>query len=419
MFRGLLFFDGVEVANTARTVAHIRNGICPPSLSLRNESQVWPHTARMLGVAPFALPTTAPWHDPTDPASLEFAGVMVLSIDGLETSTRTTEVIEGVGDGASFGLDRHTSREVTATALLVAATSAGAAYGLRWLTNTLAAGSATLRFLDDAPTLPESYTEGQTQAAMAPRWRSVHQVTCTTPPTIDSRFGRSEDVQASVLAVRWTWTAGAPHLWHDPVTVLTGLTLAGQSVQHPVWQIAVDGQCDTGCTDPASSVLRDPLAPVVDRIVPPSTAGIAATCTPLEFVRAAATITAKPSRMATPESTIVTLSTGASAVRNLRVQWIRNPVGPVASSDACGALAESAVMYLPASSTLTLHGPTGTAWCDTPTGRLDALAVVRGRAGGPWVPLVLDTADPYALIVDGTPSTVVSIDVATAVRDHR
>lgn len=419
MFRGLLFVDGVEVTNNARTVAHIRNGIRPPSMTMRNEDRVWPHTARLLGVAPFELPTTAPWYDPADSASLEFAGALVLAVDGLETSTRITEVIDGVGDGASFGLDRHAAREITVSALVVAATSAGATYGLRWLTNTLAAGPATLRFLDDAPSLPPSYTEGQTQAAMAGRWRSVHQVVCTTPPTIDTRFGRSEDVQASVFAVRWTWTAGAPHLWHDPVPIVSDLTLDGLSVQHPAWQIAVEGACDSGCSDDGVTVLRDPLLPVVDRIVPSSTVGIAATCTPLEFLRAATVIAGKPSRLSTPESTIVTVTTAGAAVRNLRMQWVRDPLGPPAESDTCGAVAEMAVMYLPATSTLTLHGPTGLAWCETPSGRLDALAVVRGRAGGPWMPMLLDSAEPYALIIDGDPTTSVSIDVATAVRDHR
>lgn len=426
-YRGLLFYGDTELINSRRTVAHILNGVRPLSLEVRHDDS-WPHTARLLSHAPYVMPDEAPWHIPGDPDSLEFAGVWPMSVDGLDTSTLSREIVEGLGDGATTGVTRFGSKQITVTALLVASSAAGAEFGLRWLTERLAdisdVGTGTsLRFLSAAPELDPDLTGVATRAAMAGRWRTLYQVVTTSPPTVTGRFGftRGQDTQASAFAVSWTMTALIPHVFQDPVQQIIGLSIAGVPVATPTWTIAADGVCESGCTSDGNTMLVDPLAVPVATVVRELTAvgAAAGICVPLESKRMSAAISADSGRLVRPDVVRISVSTGATAVRGLRLQIVANPTGgSLEAAEACGALSEIGISYIPANASLTLDGATGTAWCDTASGRLDALSVVRGGNGAPWQPPVLDEGIGYGVLLDA-PATVtdLTVDLWTIARE--
>ncbi|AUM16443.1 MULTISPECIES: hypothetical protein [Rhodococcus] len=425
-YRGLLFYGDTELINSRRTVAHILNGVRPLSLEVRHDDS-WPHTARLLAHAPYVMPDEAPWHTPGDPDSLEFAGVWPMSVDGLDTSTLSREIVEGLGDGATTGVTRFGSKQITITALLVASSAAGAEFGLRWLTERLADASdvgagTSLRFLSAAPELDPDLTGVATRAAMAGRWRTLYQVVTTAPPTVTGRFGftRGQDTQASVFAVSWTMTALIPHVFHDPVVAIADSSLTGISTSTPTWTVAVDGECDGGCTDTGAAVLVDPEAAAAARVVRElTTVGSSGVCVPLESKRIAQAVPADPGRAARPDVVRVAVTTGAQVARGLRLQIVPGTgIEAWELAERCGALTEIGISYIPAGSTLTLDGATGTAWCDTPEGRMDAAAVVRGSGGAPWRFPLLDDIGSYGVLLDTPASlTELTVDAWTIARE--
>jgi hypothetical protein len=134
------YWDGVELFNSLRTTEYIRNGLaggrvtaqqcaCDESLSVNPDGDVETY------VSPAADP--APWYDPDDPASGEFLGFLV-QIGGLgATLSRTAHPRSSGRGGASLSRLRPKERTLTVTGHLVAATSRGQDYGMRWLASRL------------------------------------------------------------------------------------------------------------------------------------------------------------------------------------------------------------------------------------------------------------------------------------------
>lgn len=79
----------------------------------------------------------APWYDPDEPDSGDFAGLLPLSIIGLDDSTRSAEVIQSLRVGGSVSKVRRAAREIRVSALLLASTPRALDYGQRWLSKVL------------------------------------------------------------------------------------------------------------------------------------------------------------------------------------------------------------------------------------------------------------------------------------------
>lgn len=131
MFTGYVAFGGVELVNDARTAAYAA------ALNLPGGSY------GDCGSLAFALENSyvspevdAPWFDAALPESGEFAGLIVLSIEGTG-GTGTRPVQELARGGAVIGPRRSAHREMTMTFMLLASSQAGAAYGAAWLTQQL------------------------------------------------------------------------------------------------------------------------------------------------------------------------------------------------------------------------------------------------------------------------------------------
>lgn len=81
--------------------------------------------------------TDAPWYDPDEPASAEFAGCIPLDVTGIEDSTLEAAVFEFTTEGGRVMKGRNTMKEVVFSLALVGASECAVDYGFRWLKRTL------------------------------------------------------------------------------------------------------------------------------------------------------------------------------------------------------------------------------------------------------------------------------------------
>ena len=132
---GYFVYGGDEIINVTRTEAYVKAA---------NHSWFRPAFGNaalpeLLGDAPYtnALNDDPPWFDPDDPSSTDFYGLYPMSITGIDDSTRTASPTETLGDGGVPGRVRNAMRSMVFGGLLLAASEAGAEYGMRWLRDVL------------------------------------------------------------------------------------------------------------------------------------------------------------------------------------------------------------------------------------------------------------------------------------------
>ncbi|AJE32509.1 hypothetical protein B842_03280 [Corynebacterium humireducens NBRC 106098 = DSM 45392] len=411
MHRGWLQLGQTEIANTARTVAYMRNGVRNTSTQIVTDDS-WPMLPYWLGrTTNWVLPEVdedCPWYDRTDSASAEFAGVWPLRVDGLDSTPLDREVIEGAVAGGGFGVLRTPPREIEIEALVIGATPAGLAYGLGWLGAALRGDTCqdggrprNLLFLESAPAFDAQMTPSQVQALGNAQSRMVAQVTQTEGLRVEESFSpwTAEDRGATVARVSFTLTAGVPWVWRTPTRLVSGLQpAAGEPLSLRFENVGPGGvfeQCqqDVGLlVDPAAA----PLVSLPRPVSPAATVGMQ----PLLSRRTQWTLDAGRLPRWAEAVPSVTVTTGPQAERAVRVQWVQ---GVVASESdiTCGSLGEAMIGYIPPNSSLTLDAVTGDATVVTADGLLlDATPVVTGRWGGPWRSPVLRCSQPYTLVID-------------------
>lgn len=434
MYRGLLTLGGVEIANSARTRAYMRAGLAPPTVTVGFDD-TWSQTAKFQGVQEYRLPKLdkAPWWDPRNLDSADFAGVYPLSIGGLEAGTLQREVTEGIGHGGTFGPPRWTTRKIPVTALLIASSAPGVDYGMSWLTSILRGdrckgdwSGQTLEFLASVPEADPSLSNAAFEACVAPYRREMHEVVCTRSPEIVERFGTmygTDGQHAAAYKVEFELTAGIPWAWQPMRGLASDVafnTAAAPSLIY--FTIAQDGRCTANECQEAPSVLLDPLAEPVASLIRPIAPSTTLACEPLEWRRTTALIehTQIPDFHDLVAS--VQIRSGSKVERNLRVRWVRRPVGVTDVEELlrCHVVSDAQVSYVPANATLRLDGVSARPYVTLLDGsRLDATPVVSGEDGAPWEPPVLACGlDDYMVVIDSDKdvSPQLRIDVDGAVR---
>lgn len=433
-YRGLLTLGGVEIANSHRAMTYIDAGVCPSGLTVTFDD-TWKHTARYLGHQDYRLPKLdrPPWFDANDRDSDDFAGVWPMQVEGLDTATLERDVMQGLGDGGTFGPPRFATRTIKVTALLVGANSVGVDYGLRWLTSVLRGdrckgdfAGQRLDYLSTAPDIPDDYSTAAFEQCVASYRRSLYEVVCTSAPTVAERFGVDESASAPhacAYRVEFELTAGVPWAYRPTGLLLSNVAFDKGVAPTPIYfTIATGGVCAANeCA--TTTVLTDPLAPPAAQLIRPVAPTTNAECEPLESYRVTATIPAS----AVPDFHDVvgslTVRAGNQDERQLRVRWVRKPAGVTDVEELlrCYTVSEANVRYVPAGGSVTLDGITARPYAMLGNGtRLDAAPVVSGRDGGPWSPPVLSCgSDDYMVVVDapGTVSAALRIDADGAVRE--
>lgn len=140
MINSYLEFNGVEIANGARTNTYIGRGLAGPYWQIGGGcdcSVLWREYDCEDEASCFVSPALdpAPWYDPTNPASAKFLGVLIPDLhawfDGLAQRVVTPRA-SGLG-GASLGPMHDDPRPLLTDATLVGVDAAGIEYGRRWL----------------------------------------------------------------------------------------------------------------------------------------------------------------------------------------------------------------------------------------------------------------------------------------------
>lgn len=226
MFTDYMALGGVELFNSARLAAYLESVGSP--LDTTGVCGCETFTAAVVGDAPYTDPAAddAPWYDPDVPESAEFAGLLVLKVEGMDDHPVERTVSRSVGGGGAMGPGRVLPRTITVTAVLLGATCCGVAYGLRWLSQALqgctgpGCGGDCLTVYNCCPHEDEDPVEFNARYR-----RTLRRVALTSGPTVLARngsgcSGRGCRSGADMLTVEWVMTAATPWLWVDPVPVL-------------------------------------------------------------------------------------------------------------------------------------------------------------------------------------------------------
>lgn len=172
----------------------------------------------------------APWYDAQFPGLTgRFYGAFILTIENMNSSTRTASVTEGILDGGVVGLVRHSSREMRVRALLVSDGEDALEYGLSWLSSALAAdgcsthgascGAVDMNFFGSCPPMPNPDT---TIVVETPEARHMHNVTVTSGPLVEQKIKSNDETHYGYI-VEWTMVAGTPWIFSETKEVSVNL----------------------------------------------------------------------------------------------------------------------------------------------------------------------------------------------------
>lgn len=371
----------------------------------------------------------APWYDPNRSESAEFGGLLITSIDGLDSAPVSRSITDRIGDGAVIGRRRVGARTITVTGLLIGSTCCGIDYGMTWLSSALrgsvncaAAGGCAGDDLEYLVCCPDCDCAEVTDIpdCAADSFRTMRDVACTREPQITGRVGGYCSCCASCPAatVQFQLTAGRPHALLPAVTVVDGATWdpdADDSATCVTWDPDPDCEStdDAGCVTDSATCMDEALASIGCGTTLPPELPIPTNdcvCEPLTRTR---TCVAIPSSVQTPIWSDVVLdleiTAGPNVLRGLRVRFYPNPINlpSIDDLDECGFCAEINVSIIPAEATLRIDGSMRrvTVTCiggeEAPAG-----AAVSGSNGGPYLWPVLDCGVPYIACFEADAATV-------------
>jgi len=207
---GWIEYNGEEFINIARTT-QLAEAMGIDSVWINSDEVSWVETA--LGGSAYDDVTEAPWYDPGFPASAEFAGILPLSLQGLDDSTLTSTPVEYTGDGGNSGRARNATLSIVASVAIVAKTERGADYGKRWMDRRLR-DSGDKMFCSGADLRYFRYDASDSPKAHRRNVRLTRGSSVTRKRTTDC---------ASVWLVTFTWTAADPYEYGEESPLLWDL----------------------------------------------------------------------------------------------------------------------------------------------------------------------------------------------------
>ncbi len=276
-YEGYISLGGEEIANNARFSVYANT----MGVLTGEQGCPCPNTAAILDDPEYQSPQLdfAPWYDADQPRSLEFAGVMIERITGLDDGTITRGFQPVTQGGGVPGLPLDEVRTIGVTAWIGASTDAGFSYGLAWLTAQLRA-SADCDPGGNGDELcvwafcPDEVPEGEGAIVWQETGRMLYDVVLVDGPKTITKFPTRTScagTQAFIAQVEFTLQAGAPGIFHTPTTLGTELTFVSdpEGVCDIVWQMAPD--CTPDCP-PVPTASQDPLcvtvaAPTAPRVI--------------------------------------------------------------------------------------------------------------------------------------------------------
>lgn len=348
-FQGWVTFGDSEIANVSRTV-QLARAMGISSVRLPETTVDWIENAFTPAPPDYGMIENAPWYDAAVPASAEFAGIIPLSISGLDDSTLASQTTEYVTNGGNSSRPRHSTLPLVWDVVLVASSEEGADYGLRWLKHRLStpdfggpscAGPALRYFAHD-----------QKDSAETPPIMHRNRVRLTRGLSVARR--RSMGCGVLVFGT-FTMTASDPFEYGEQIPWAAGIggTAAGDGVEDSGTVVLTEQPCPVYDYSP----IYDPLFPaLVAPPAPPMLRPLGWGIEPgMNFQRH--WVELKP---VVPEglslAPVVLLSSDTEA-RMVRVSLFEiDGSVPDAYNDLCGAVWTTTVTYLPVDYDLVVDG---------------------------------------------------------------
>lgn len=250
MLEEYMCMGGNEVANNARVYGYAKSADCPlgwfrciPCESVHNATNDWTFpvwsedgegnpvlvTPGFSDAPPYDIENVAdaPWFDAQLPdLTGRFYGVYILSVEGVDGSTRSAGVSESILDGGVVGLVRHASREIRVRALLSSEGADALEYGMAWLSSALEAdgcgthgascGAVDVSFFGYCPpalnpvALPDDISANYLASENASR--ALHNVTVISGPLVEQELVSSNNKHVGKI-IEWTMIAGTPWVY--------------------------------------------------------------------------------------------------------------------------------------------------------------------------------------------------------------
>lgn len=226
---------------------------------------------------------------------------------------------------------------------------------------------------------------------------------------------------STVARVEWTWIALEPHMWHEPIPILTDVpakTSAAPVYQAPGVPISnadttISGS-GTVCARPAVSLLTCADNTLCGTLVlPPAVPTLADSCV-MSFAGTGANAYTRryfeipedlsPIGVGALSWTFVNDATAKLGIR-VRIHEDTDPAF-VAPSPECGFVEEFTIDFLAASQTLYIDGTTGEVYVQCGVDvygdpiYASSLRNVRGNYGGPFKSSLIGCGRPYIISVD-------------------
>lgn len=348
------------------------------------------------------LPQEAPWYNPSVPASAEFVGVWVMSVEGLDALPVSRDINDAVCGGGVAGPVRTPARELDFDVLVIGCTNAGARYGLSWLSRTLRTAQRSgvdMEFLDAHP-----QDTSESPDALA---RRMHRVVLTSAPTVSETSGHgggNQHRQASVLRADFTLTALDPYVWGLPRTHVPDFTVETVGTE---W--GHDPDCDRPESCPSIPTLLSDECRItpLDMQVPPIP--VCGGCSPLcEIERH---VWQLPSALSDEVGVTVTVHNPTDEALSL-TGFLRE----CGQEDVCDERYPIAVRGLPAGQTVVADAPRGRAYGLVDGEQVRQVGIVSTPSGAPWTPPVIDGIMCWELVLDTAPGTPVDVTVTVQER---
>ncbi len=387
-YLGFMALGGRCIVNDCRTLQRVADGYGPPGIVCRACDPCCGDLSAGLGYPDGYNPTDLPWFDGTQ-ESVDFAGLLIENIEGLEPGNFERPVTETSGVGAFIGAGRQNAPTIVVTALLLAASCCAQEFGLAWLRkalrapcspgSTLGCAGEDLVFLSCEPGSPDldcpENEDFDFEAWLAPYYRTLKGVALVDGPRVIERMPRActECEACPLYRVQFTLAASKPCVFLDPIEILPPTSFVCGELGTDCIEWSTGEDCDPssdGCPV-ATDCAVDPDCPVsvAPPTVPPITNPCVEECISVVSCRVCTDI---------PDGTFpsfgegtlrVKIYAGSQPLRRVQLQVWSNPLGfPPELLSECDVCAELNISYIGAFSTLTIDGTTRTATIDCPGG---------------------------------------------------
>lgn len=417
MFRGYAALAGQELFNTSRLIAHMRPTVptidgqvasmmqCACEIHIPYDDS-WTGLEAALGNGPYVI-TDAPWYNAARPESAEFAGVWLMSVEGMDGVPVQRDIAESVCAGGIAGRARSSTRTVTFSALVIACTNAGLEYGKDWL-------NCILRSSDARSGVDLTYWKAHpedTAAAPDTLKRSMYGVVLTRALTTTEVMGKGRGHphrQASIARVEWEMVATQPFAYGDPVVLpVTWDTTTTESI---TWAHAPDCESTTDCDLPTiyNAECIPPDVTVAAAVVP--TCG---GCLPICSIERR--VWELPSVVSACDQQVLSVRVTNDAADPLTVTFYWRPCG---STDICDRVHPLQVAGLAQDQTAVADSVTGRPYVEIDGVSHRQVGIVSTPTGAPWRPMVLDSVMCWELVAESAPGASYTVVIEMRDRDQ-